>query len=133
VISILLFFVAIGTFLDLSVSMHKRFSASDDDDSSKKEEKFTKIQQLEMENVHSKNKPAATNSSRSSGKKTLPVEKNMIYKIFVSFSAYTNTAKLFRISKSSGQLDCLNGIRVLSITWVVLGHHFLLSPSIAGK
>jgi hypothetical protein len=134
VISILLFFVAIGTIIDLYVTVYKRFSKNQNNTEEIKksaEENAIKIHKFEIENEKSKNKSTERNNHKSDPN-MLPIERNKIYKILVSFSAYTNTAKLFHISKSSGQLDCLNGIRVLSITWVVLGHHVLLTPSIAG-
>ena len=44
--------------------------------------------------------------------------------IFLSFSLYTNSIKLFTVTKTEGQLDCLNAIRFLSMGYVVLGHLF---------
>ncbi|XP_063925685.1 nose resistant to fluoxetine protein 6-like [Zophobas morio] len=45
--------------------------------------------------------------------------------IFVAFSIYTNIKKLVA-SSSNTPLDCLNGIKVLSCCWIVLGHVFVL-------
>jgi hypothetical protein len=44
----------------------------------------------------------------------------------LGFSAYKNTKVLFAISNKSNpeHLHCLNGIRFISITWVILGHVF---------
>jgi hypothetical protein len=44
-------------------------------------------------------------------------ENSLIVKIFLSFSAYTNSIKLFTVKKQQGQLECLNGIRTLSLAW----------------
>ena len=49
--------------------------------------------------------------------------------MLLSFSAYTNSIKLFTISKSNDQLDCLHAIRFLSISWVILGHTYAFSIS----
>ena len=45
-------------------------------------------------------------------------------RILLSFSAYTNTVKLFKVGKNADQLDCLNAIRFLSLCWVILGHSY---------
>ncbi|XP_047985388.1 nose resistant to fluoxetine protein 6-like [Leguminivora glycinivorella] len=50
-----------------------------------------------------------------------PAETN---KLLTSFSVYTNTRRLFTFSKSPGSIDCLDGMRSLSILWVVIGHTF---------
>ncbi|XP_033763400.1 nose resistant to fluoxetine protein 6-like [Pecten maximus] len=44
--------------------------------------------------------------------------------ILVAFSVYTNGAKLLNTSAPAGSLTALNGIRFLSMTWVILGHTY---------
>ncbi|XP_071944600.1 nose resistant to fluoxetine protein 6-like [Antedon mediterranea] len=48
-----------------------------------------------------------------------------ITKFLMCFSATTNGTKVLNVSNSGGQLNCLNGIRVLSMWWVILGHSLL--------
>jgi peptidoglycan/LPS O-acetylase OafA/YrhL len=56
-------------------------------------------------------------------------KQSALMKLAIGFSLYTNTAKLFRITNNADQLGCLNGIRYLSIGWVVLGHTYFLALS----
>lgn len=44
--------------------------------------------------------------------------------LLVIFSVYTNSRGLFAVRKSSNPLECLNGIRVLSMLWIMLLHTF---------
>ena len=43
-------------------------------------------------------------------------------KLLVGFSLYSNTKKLMDTKVLRGQISCLNGIRFLSMTWVLLTH-----------
>ncbi|XP_071115590.1 O-acyltransferase like protein-like isoform X1 [Haliotis cracherodii] len=45
-------------------------------------------------------------------------------KMLVSFSAYTNGAKILDTKQAEGSLTAVHGIRFLSMTWVILGHAF---------
>ena len=55
-----------------------------------------------------------------------PKSQGLGYKLLLSFSAYTNGVALMKTDGTgSGHLDCLNGIRFLSMTWVVVGHSFI--------
>jgi len=54
-----------------------------------------------------------------------PKDLKMWEKFLMAFSLYTNTGKLFAITQpSKDHLNCLDGIRFLSISWVMLGHWF---------
>ena len=49
------------------------------------------------------------------------------YKILTSFSLISNLEFIFKSPKRGGgqRLDCLEGMRAISMTWVILGHSFL--------
>ena len=48
-----------------------------------------------------------------------------LVQVFQGFSLYQNTLKLFNTDGgSSDSLDCINGIRFLSMTWVLVGHAY---------
>ncbi len=56
---------------------------------------------------------------------------HIVIKLLMCFSLYTNIQKLFvsRSSEKTGAretLDILNGVRVMSISWIVLGHVFVI-------
>jgi hypothetical protein len=121
-----MFFVVVGTSIDLILALYKSCIPNEASFNKIHESAEKSINQFEMNEKQVSNaKPADS--------QVLPIEKNVVYKIFASFSAYRNTANLFKITKNPNAIDCLNGIRVLSIFWVVLGHHYLLADSVAGK
>jgi peptidoglycan/LPS O-acetylase OafA/YrhL len=47
-------------------------------------------------------------------------------RLLISFSAYTNGARLFDVTKNkvASSLNCLHGLRAMSIFWIMLGHRF---------
>ncbi|XP_061164514.1 nose resistant to fluoxetine protein 6-like [Saccostrea echinata] len=49
-------------------------------------------------------------------------EPGILGKIMLSFSAYTNGKKILGTSQPKGSLTAVNGIRFLSMSWVILGH-----------
>jgi hypothetical protein len=46
------------------------------------------------------------------------------HKLYIAFSVYTNGQKLYDITKpkSKNSIDCLNGLRAISLMFVVFGH-----------
>jgi peptidoglycan/LPS O-acetylase OafA/YrhL len=55
----------------------------------------------------------------------LDIFSNQVLQIFIGFSAYSNTVKIFSTSSiRSDSLTCINGIRFLSMTWVLFGHAY---------
>ncbi|XP_053380235.1 nose resistant to fluoxetine protein 6-like [Mercenaria mercenaria] len=45
-------------------------------------------------------------------------------KLLLSFSVYSNAPKIFNTSQPAGTLTSVNGIRFVSMTWVILGHTY---------
>ena len=50
--------------------------------------------------------------------------------IMVAFSGYSNFKKVTADSHSKERISCLDGLRVFSILWVILGHRFALQEGI---
>ena len=53
------------------------------------------------------------------------VKLSLKLRILSSFSVIKNTKSIF--NKSGTQFTCLNGIRVLTLVWIILGHLMLWS------
>ncbi|CAC5415930.1 unnamed protein product [Mytilus coruscus] len=53
---------------------------------------------------------------------------SVLKQILLSFSLITNTRKLLNTSTASGTLTAINGMRVLSMWWVILGHTYGVLP-----
>lgn len=49
----------------------------------------------------------------------------------IAFSLLTNGKKIVKIRNRPGQLLCLNGIKAISMMWVILGHGYSLSLNAA--
>lgn len=47
-----------------------------------------------------------------------------LMKFFLAFSVYSNGKKILSTKKTAGTLGAVNGVRVFSISWVILGHIF---------
>ncbi|CAF0932692.1 unnamed protein product [Brachionus calyciflorus] len=115
IISVLVFLVLIGTIYDLfnqySYEYHLKYIYN------------TTIIQTETGNV-------INDDEKERIIKTYHEEtESSLMKILLGFSIYTNAKKLFSITKSDDQLQCLHAIRFLSIAWVVLGHTYLYQIS----
>ncbi|XP_072029286.1 nose resistant to fluoxetine protein 6-like [Amphiura filiformis] len=62
-----------------------------------------------------------------------PAQQNMVTRLLQSFSLTSNTAKLLDSKQSDRSIGCLNGLRVISMFWVILGHTLvfaLVTPNI---
>jgi peptidoglycan/LPS O-acetylase OafA/YrhL len=58
-------------------------------------------------------------------------------KLFIAFSAYTHGRALYDITenKSPSAINCLNGLRALSVFWIMFGHRVLIisTPPLANR
>ncbi|CAC5358118.1 unnamed protein product [Mytilus coruscus] len=52
-------------------------------------------------------------------------------KLLLSFSVYSNGSKILDTNQGKGVITCINGIRFLSMTWVIIGHAFSAPNNIA--
>mgnify|MGYP001551430088 CR=1 FL=1 len=77
------------------------------------------------ENIDVENPKNTTDTTNKNNNANMAKKKNNLGKqILLSFSMLTNFNKLFSINSSSGTLKCINGIRVISTAWVVMGHTY---------
>lgn len=49
-------------------------------------------------------------------------ETGFVSRVLLSFSAYSNAVKILSTNQGTGSLGAVNGIRFLSMAWVILGH-----------
>ena len=54
-------------------------------------------------------------------------------RVLLALSIYTNGKKLLATQRTPGSLDCVQGIRFLSMTWVILGHTCLYGVTFGSK
>ncbi|XP_052816345.1 nose resistant to fluoxetine protein 6-like [Mya arenaria] len=54
-------------------------------------------------------------------------ESSTLEKICLAFSAYSNGVKILSTVQGAGSLGALNGIRFLSMAWVILGHTYFFA------
>ena len=55
----------------------------------------------------------------------------LLFKLITAFSLYSNMEFIFQQNSQKGgnRLDCLDGMRAISMTWVILGHNFLFGAA----
>ena len=54
-------------------------------------------------------------------------------KLLLSFPIYTNAKKILNTNQPAGTLTAVNGIRFVSMTWVILGHTYAFGLNRGGK
>jgi len=45
---------------------------------------------------------------------------------------YSNIRDIFKTEEKPGQIHCLNGLKVLSLAWILLGHTYYWSIRFSG-
>ena len=58
------------------------------------------------------------------------IVKQSIFRVMRAFSFIKNVQKLLNTSTAKGSLACLNGMRVLSMWWIILGHVYLYCQAV---
>ncbi|VDK58560.1 unnamed protein product [Cylicostephanus goldi] len=55
-----------------------------------------------------------------------PSERNshLFIRIILAYSVYTNGQEILKTTKKEGEVNCLHGIRFLSMCWIILGHTY---------
>nr|XP_034301544.1 nose resistant to fluoxetine protein 6 isoform X4 [Crassostrea gigas] len=84
----------------------------------------TEHSQSEVLSEHIENLGENSPLLNSREKKSVPKQESVAERLLLAFSVYSNGKKILQVNQSSGTLTALNGIRFLSISWVVLGHTF---------
>lgn len=80
---------------------------------------------------NSKNKTRPDNTIELKDEKELKKEspsdskKSKFHQILIDSSIYSNTIKLFDVSETKEQLNCLNGIRFFSLSWYFFKEIFI--------
>ncbi|XP_026315722.1 O-acyltransferase like protein-like [Hyposmocoma kahamanoa] len=54
-------------------------------------------------------------------------------KIHQSFSVYTNSRRLITFNPVRGAIECVDGIRAITMVWIVIGHLFAFPPTIVNN
>ncbi|XP_060066014.1 nose resistant to fluoxetine protein 6-like [Ylistrum balloti] len=55
----------------------------------------------------------------------------MLVKVLMAFSMYSNARKILNTHQGPGSITCINGVRFLSMSWVLLGHTFAFGIGVA--
>ncbi|GFR98725.1 nose resistant to fluoxetine protein 6-like [Elysia marginata] len=130
-VGVIVFLVVIGTVLDIMLVQVPKWRQSKDksEDSDKEMNRDWTARPIirpiedEMFRVNSDTESLSVNRNPAPTKvEGQPDRQSLAVRIFMAFSIYTNAEKLLNFKQPPGTLTCLNGLRVISINWVILGH-----------
>ncbi|CAC5402097.1 unnamed protein product [Mytilus coruscus] len=110
-ISLFVFVMVVGTVYDVTMIQLPKW------------EKTTRQSELHAETafVESEKTPLIHHDVTDSYSKYKP---GMFGELLLPFSVYTNGAKMLNTNQPEGSLTAINGIRFISMTWVILGHAY---------
>jgi hypothetical protein len=121
----------------------QRFNSSSSNDLPKKEKKLVyenenDVEQPLLNNNLDNNRIAEYQAERDreiTNEVTQDMKKPLAVQLMEAFAATENLRKLFTVTPGNPELErlrALDGIRVLSLLWVILGHCYLLSVNNSG-
>lgn len=53
-----------------------------------------------------------------------------MHNAFLAFSIYSNGKKILKASSEPGQILCFNGMKAISLFWVIVGHRYSMFESL---
>ncbi|XP_071152100.1 nose resistant to fluoxetine protein 6-like [Mytilus edulis] len=111
ILSLFVFVMVVGTVYDVIMIQRPKW------------EKTTGHSELHAETafIESEKTPLIHHDETDSYSKYTP---GMFGQLLLSFSVYTNGSKILNTNQPGGSLTAINGIRFISMTWVILGHAY---------
>nr|XP_054759834.1 uncharacterized protein LOC129265960 [Lytechinus pictus] len=82
--------------------------------------------------LRQESKPNGYGSSHQHAVKQKKYRKGCCERFLLSFSFTRNLKQILKTDTKEGSMLCLNGIRVISMTWVILGHTIMLVYQVYG-
>ncbi|XP_067118600.1 nose resistant to fluoxetine protein 6-like [Centruroides vittatus] len=118
VICIFAFFIVVGTLCDIIIEIKKYLSVKTENKSLP--ENYNPREYYDESETNNESE-LIINRTTAQQEKT----ESAIVKFLICFSLYTNGVKILSTENTGSQLQCVHGIRFLSMCWIVLGHTFL--------
>uniref|UniRef100_A0A8W8LEU9 Nose resistant-to-fluoxetine protein N-terminal domain-containing protein n=3 Tax=Magallana gigas TaxID=29159 RepID=A0A8W8LEU9_MAGGI len=122
-LAVVLLIILEGTFYDVIVNIRSKRNQENVEENGKPTENEKPI---ENGNSYPENK-YKLRAENGDIQHTQPADKHaqkpgIVGRLVLCFSAYTNGKKILGTSQPKGSLTAVNGIRFLSMSWVILGH-----------
>ncbi|CAL1546666.1 unnamed protein product [Lymnaea stagnalis] len=78
--------------------------------------------------IHGQRRDAENSDNIAVNQNDGPRKIGLLSRFFLAFSLTSNLSEILKAKHASGDITCLHGIRVLSISWVILGHNYYMAP-----